>query len=89
MFVNILRTCVNFFTSLHIALVWEMRNVSKSLVVKPAGKRPHGRIRCRWEDNIITYVAGIGWEVVDWIRLAQDKDWWRAVVKKVMNLRIP
>jgi hypothetical protein len=63
-----------------------MRNEYKILVGKPEGKRPLGSPRRRWEDNIRIDVREIGWEVVDWIHLAQDSDQWRATV---MNLRIP
>jgi hypothetical protein len=59
------------------------------LVGKPERKRPVGRPRLRWEDNIRMELIGIGREVVDWINFAQDRDQWRAVVKTVMNLRIP
>jgi hypothetical protein len=66
-----------------------MRNSYKNLVGKPEGKRPLGRPRCRWEDNIKTELKEIGWEGVDWILLAQDRDQWRALVKTVLNLRVP
>jgi hypothetical protein len=52
----------------------EMRNVHTILVVKPEGKRPLGRLRCGWEDNIKMVLRKIGWEVVDWIHLALDRD---------------
>jgi hypothetical protein len=58
-------------------------------VGKPEGKRPLGRPRRRWEDNIRMYLREIGWGDVDWIDLAQDRDQWRALVKTVMNLRVP
>jgi hypothetical protein len=54
-------------------------------VGKPEGKRPLGRPRRRWEDGIKMDLMDIGWGVVEWIHLAQDRDWWRAVVKAVMN----
>jgi hypothetical protein len=53
-------------------------------VGKPEGKRPPGRPRRRWVDNI-----KIGWDGVDWIELAQDRDQWRALVKTVMDLQVP
>jgi hypothetical protein len=56
---------------------------------KPEGKRPLGRYRRKWEDNIIMDLREIGWGAMDWIHLAQDRDHWRAIVKKVMNLWIP
>jgi hypothetical protein len=56
---------------------------------KPEGKRPLGRPRCRWEDGIRMDLREIGLGGgVDWIRLAQDRDRWRAVVSAVMNLRV-
>jgi hypothetical protein len=57
-------------------------------VGKPEGKRPLGRPRRRWEDGIRMYLREIGLGGVDWIRLAQDRDHWRAVVSAVMNLRV-
>jgi hypothetical protein len=66
-----------------------MRSAYKSLVGKPEGKRPFGRPRRRWEDNIGMDLWEIGWEGVDWIHLAQDRDQWWAIVSTVMNLRIP
>jgi hypothetical protein len=67
----------------------EERIVYKVLVVKPEGKRPLGRPRRRWEDGIKMDLREIGLGgVVDWIRLAQDRDRWRAVVSAVMNLRV-
>jgi hypothetical protein len=67
----------------------EMRNAYSILVRKPKGKRPLGRPRCKWEDNIRMDLREIGWECVDWIHLAQDKDLWRTLVNTVMNLRVP
>ena len=64
------------------------RGVHRVLVGKPEGKRPLGRPRRRWEDNIkmdLQEVGGGG----DWTELAQDKDWWRALVNTVMNFRVP
>jgi hypothetical protein len=65
----------------------EERKVYKVLVGKPEGKRPLGRPRRGWEDGIRMDLSetGLG---VDWIRLAQDRDRWRAVVSAVMNLRV-
>jgi hypothetical protein len=59
------------------------------LVGKPEGKRPFGKPRRRWDYNIRMYLREIGWEVVDWIYLVQDRDQWQAVVNTVMNLRFP
>jgi hypothetical protein len=55
---------------------------------KPAGKRPLGRLKRRWEDNIKMHLREIAWGD-DWTHLAQDRDQWRALVNKVMNLRVP
>jgi hypothetical protein len=59
------------------------------LVGKPEGKRPLGRPRRRWEDNIKLDLREIGIDVTNWIRLAQDRFQWRAFVNMVMNLRVP
>jgi hypothetical protein len=56
---------------------------------KPEGKRPLGRPRGRWVDNIKIDLREIGWDGVDWIDLAQDRDQWRALVNTVRNLRVP
>jgi hypothetical protein len=61
------------------------RTLNKVLVGKPEGKRPLGRSRCKWEDGIRMDLRETGLGVVDWIRLAQDTDYWRAVVSVVMN----
>jgi hypothetical protein len=58
-------------------------------VGKPEGKKPLGRPRRRWVDNIEMYLREIVWDGMDWIDLAQDKEHWRALVNTVMNLRIP
>jgi len=58
-------------------------------VGKPDGKRPHGRPRLRWEDNIKVDLQEVGCGDVDWIELAQDRDRWRALVNAVMNRRVP
>jgi len=72
----------------HVAHMGEGRGVHRVLVGKPEGKRPLGRPRRRWEDNIkmdLWEVGGVG----DWMELAQDRDRWRALVNTVMNLRVP
>jgi hypothetical protein len=56
---------------------------------KPEGKRPIGRPRRTWKDNIKMDLREIGWVGMDWIDLAQDKDKWRALANAVMNLRVP
>jgi hypothetical protein len=58
-------------------------------VGKPEGKRPLGRPRCRWEENIKMDLQEVGYGSMDWIRLAQDSDRWQALVNAVMNLRVP
>jgi hypothetical protein len=63
-----------------------MRNAYKSLVRKPEGKRPLGRSRRRWEDNIRMDISGTGWKGVDLIHLVQDRDQWQAFDDTVMNL---
>jgi hypothetical protein len=73
----------------HIAHMDDMRNAYNILVGKLEGKRPLGRPRRRWEDNIRMDLREIGWEGVDWMHLAQDRDKWRARVNRVMNLRVP
>jgi hypothetical protein len=65
------------------------RNAYGILVGKPEGKRPLGRPRRRWVDNIKTDLRDTGWEEMDWIDLAEDRDRWRALVNTVMNLRVP
>jgi len=57
-------------------------------VRKSEGKRPLGRLRRRWEDNIKTYLQEVGCGGMDWIDLAQDRDRWRALVNLVVNLRV-
>ena len=64
-----------------------MRNRSGALVGKPEGRRPLGRPRRRWEDNIKMDLREVGWGM-DWIDLAQDRNWWWAFVNAVMNLRV-
>jgi hypothetical protein len=67
----------------------EKRKAYRLLVEKPEGKRPLGRTRHRWVDNIKTDLLGTDWGGVDWISLAQVRDKWRALVNAVMNLRVP
>jgi hypothetical protein len=67
----------------------EKRNVYRLLVGRPEGKRSLGRPRRKWIDNIKMDLLEIGLSVVDWIGLAQDRYRWRALVKSVMNLRVP
>jgi hypothetical protein len=72
----------------HVARMREERKVYKVLVGKPEGKRPLGRPRRRWEDGIRMDLREIGLGCVDWIRLAQDRDRWRAAVSAVVNLLV-
>jgi hypothetical protein len=67
----------------------EGRGVYRVLVGSPEGKRPLGRPRRRWEDNIKMDLREIGIDGANWIRLNQDRVQWRAFVKTVMNLRVP
>ena len=67
----------------------EKRSVCRVLVGKPEGKRPLGRPRRRWEDNIKMDLQEMACWAMDWIELAQDRDRWRAFVNAVMNLRVP
>jgi hypothetical protein len=62
------------------------RHVART-VGKPEGKTPLGRPRCGWVDNIKMDLRETGWDGVDWIDMAQDRDQWRALVNTVMNLR--
>jgi hypothetical protein len=64
-------------------------DLDRILVGKPEGKRPLGRQRRRWVDNIKIDLREIRWDGVEWIDLAQDRDQWRALVNMVMNLRVP
>jgi hypothetical protein len=73
----------------HVARIREIINVYKILVEKHEGKRPVIRPRRRWEDSIKMDLREIGFEGVDWIHLAQDRDWWRALMNTVMNLWVP
>ena len=67
----------------------EERVVYRGLVGKHEGKKPLGRPRCRWEDNIDMTVQEVGYGGMEWIELAQDRDRWRAILNGVMNLRVP
>jgi hypothetical protein len=72
----------------HVACMGGEGNVYMVLMGKPEGKRPLGRPRCRLEDGIRMDLMDIGWESVEWIQLAQDMDWWRALVNIMMKLRV-
>jgi len=73
----------------HVALMGEERGVYRVLVGKPEGKRPLGRPRRRWVDNITMDLQEVGCGYMDWIGLAQDRDRWRTLVSAVMNLGVP
>jgi len=73
----------------HVARMGEERGVYRVLVGKPEGKRPLGRPRRRWVDNIRMDIQEVGCGYVDWIRLAQDRESWRTLVSAVMNFRVP
>ena len=72
-----------------MASMEERRGVHRVLVGKPEGKRPLGRPRRRWEDNIKLDLHEVGRGYGDWMELAQDRDEWRALVSTVMNFRVP
>jgi len=73
----------------HVACMGEERGAYRVLVGKPEGKRPPGRPRRRWLDNIRMDLQEVGCGYMDWIGLAQDKDGWQRLVSAVMNLRVP
>ncbi|KAJ4438735.1 hypothetical protein ANN_14686 [Periplaneta americana] len=73
----------------HVARMGESRNAYRVLVGRPEVKRPLGRPRRRWEDNIKMDLREVGYDDRDWINLAQDRDHWRAYVRAAMNLRVP
>jgi hypothetical protein len=73
----------------HVARMGEDRVVHRVLVGKPKGKRPLGRPRHRWEDNIKIDLQKVGWGCGDWMELAQDRDRWRALVCMVRNFQVP
>jgi hypothetical protein len=72
----------------HVAGMGETRNAYRILVGKPEEKRPLGRPKRRWVDNIKMDVSEIGWDGMDWIELAQDRNQWRVLVNTVMNLGV-
>jgi len=72
-----------------VACMGEGRAMYRDLVGKPEGKRPLGRPRCRWEDNIKVDLQKVGCGDMDWIELTRHRDGWQALVNAVMNLRVP
>jgi hypothetical protein len=73
----------------HVARMGEKRNAYRIFMGKPEEKRPPGRPRCRWLDNIKMDLGEVRWCGMDWIDVAQDRDQWRALVYMVMNLQVP
>jgi len=73
----------------HVARMGEERGVYRVMVGKPEGRRPLGRPRRRWVDNIRMDLQEVGCGYMDWIGRAQDRDRWRTLVSPVMNLRVP
>ena len=73
----------------HVARMSEERGVYRVLVGKPEGRRPLGRPRRRWVDDIRMDLQEVGCGYMDWIGLAQDRDRWRTLVRALMNLRVP
>jgi len=74
---------------MHVARMDEERGACRVLVRKPEGKRPLGKPRRRWMDNIRIDLQEVGCGYMDWIWLTQDRDRWRTLVSAVMNLRVP
>ena len=73
----------------HVARMGKERGAYRVSVGKPEGKRPLGRSRRRWVDNISMDLQEVGCGYGDWTGLAQDRDRWRTLVSAVMNLRVP
>jgi hypothetical protein len=72
-----------------VARIWDRRGVFRVLLGKPEGKRPLGRLRLRWEDNIEMDLQEVGCGGMDWIELAQDRDRWRALANTLMKFWVP
>jgi hypothetical protein len=79
---------ISDINTMYVACMGEGKGVYRVLVGKPEGKRPLGRPRCRWENNIKLDLREIEIDGTNWIRLAQDRVQWRAFVNTVMNLRV-
>ena len=78
-----------FLPHCHVARLEEGRSAFKMLMGKLTGKRPLGRPRRRWEDNIRMDLEVIGTNTRNWVGSAQDRDYWRALVNTALNLRVP
>jgi len=86
---NLVHITTNLRITDIVVRMGERIGVYRILVRKPEGKRPLGRPRHRWEDNIKMNLQEVVCGGMDWIKLAQDRDRWRALVTAVMNLRVP
>jgi hypothetical protein len=86
---NDLYSLPNILRVVKSARMGEGRGVHRVLVGKPEGKRPLGRPRRRWEDNVRRDLQEVGGCCGDWMERAHDRDWWRALVSTVMNFRVP
>jgi hypothetical protein len=75
--------------AVHAARTGEGRGAYRILVGRTEGRRPLGRPRCRWENNIKVDLQEVGWVGMDWIDMAKDRDRWRDFVSSVMNIRVP
>jgi hypothetical protein len=84
-----LETVLWLYGVFYVARTGEDRGVHRVLVGKPEGKRPLRRPRCRWEDNIKMYLQEVGGGHGDWIKLAQDRNRWQALVGTVRDFRVP
>ena len=73
----------------HVAHMGEKRGIYRVLVGKPEGRRPLRRHKCRWEDNIKLDIQEVGCGGIDWIKMAEDRDRWQALVNAVMKLQAP
>ena len=72
----------------HVTRVEEDKSAFKILVDKPTGKKPLGRIRRRWEDNIRMDLKEMGFNATNWVDWAQDRDYWRALENTALNFRV-
>ena len=73
----------------HVLRMEKGKSAFKILTGKPTGKRPLGRPRCRWEDNIRMDLEEIGINAGNWVDSAQDRNYWRALANASLNLRVP